>query len=123
MQTLEDASLKFLIILLQDKSTLKKVPRWLRGYLRTNVYIEKDDPLFFRKLVMGMPLDEVLEQSSSDALPTADDATHRADDTNITDADVEAYINRSFSTTSQRSDPYVDANNCNEPLLAPEETV
>ena len=27
MQTLEDASLKFLIILLQDEATLKKVPR------------------------------------------------------------------------------------------------
>ena len=56
MQTLEDASFKFLIILLQDKATLKKVPRWLRGYLRTNIYIEKDDPMFFRKLVMGMLL-------------------------------------------------------------------
>ena len=56
MQKLENASLNILVILLQDKSTLKKVPRWLRGYLRANISIEKDDPMFFRKLVMGMLL-------------------------------------------------------------------
>ena len=50
---------RILVILLQDKSSLKKVPRWLRGYLRTNIYIEKDDSLFFRKLVIGMPQEYV----------------------------------------------------------------
>ena len=56
MKKLEDASLNILVILLQDKSSLKKVPRWLTAYLRTNIYIEKDDPLFFRKLIIGMNL-------------------------------------------------------------------
>ena len=59
IQTLVVASLKILVILLQDKSILKKVPRWLIAYLRTNIHIEKDDPLFFRKLVIGIKLDKV----------------------------------------------------------------
>ena len=57
---------------------------------------------------------------------TADDgATHRADDHNITDADVEAYTNRSFSTSGRRNDAcYVDSNrDVERRLLAPENTV
>ena len=106
MQTLEDASFKFLIILLQDKSSLKKVPRWLRGYLRTNIYIEKNDPLFFRKLVMGMPVDDVEPQRPGEMpiqygtrngdVPMAAVNNELPDDDDVTDADVEAYINRAL---------------------------
>ena len=66
MQRLEDASLTFLVVLLQNKTTLKHVPRWLRGYLRTNIYIEKTDPFFTRQLILGMPTEQVQSTQSED---------------------------------------------------------
>ena len=63
LQYLEDTSMRFLVVLMQDKATLRNVPRWLKGYLRTNIYIERGHPFFFRQLIMGMPLDPVLPQS------------------------------------------------------------
>ena len=129
MQTLEDASFKFLIILLQDKATLKKVPRWLRGYLRTNIYIEKNDPLFFRKLVMGMPLEEVEPQrpgempvlygsNISDVPMAAVNSELTTADGDVTDAELEAYINRAMpclvgdgGTTNRDTQPLLDADN------------
>ena len=65
LQYLEDTSMQFLVILMQDKATLRNVPRWLKSYLRMNIYMEFGHPLFFRQLIMGMPLDPVLPLPTS----------------------------------------------------------
>ena len=38
LQYLEDTSMQFLVILMQDKATLRNVPRWLKSYLRISTW-------------------------------------------------------------------------------------
>ena len=55
LQHIEGDVLKVVVILMQDKRTLKKVPRFLRSFLRTRRYIHIDDPLLMTKLRYELP--------------------------------------------------------------------
>ena len=64
-QSIEDRSLRFIVILMQSKTSLTNVPRWLKGYLRIKMFIDKNDPMFLTKLLVDLPPQSAIVNSNN----------------------------------------------------------
>ena len=52
---LDDPDFKLILVTTEPTKRLINVPRWLRAYMRTNVYIESDDFEFLNKITRELP--------------------------------------------------------------------
>ena len=68
IQLIEDQYFDLLIIVTEDPKTLKNVPRYLRAYLRTKMYMCSSDSGLIEKIRKDMPCCKTAPLAASDDL-------------------------------------------------------
>ena len=74
IQLIEDNDFDILLILTEDPSSLKGVPRYLKAYLRTNLYMRSTDPTLIEQLCTELPEAASIHTDPTDVYQPQDEA-------------------------------------------------
>ena len=107
-QTLEGESFKVIIILMEDIKTMQKIPRFMKGFLRTSLAIQKGDNLFYTKLkhAMPQPQSSVVDEDLSSAKngETAQEKSDSIADSSDTTSQTSEHITKAYEFVTEMTD-------------------